>query len=212
MEQATARYQKDVALAKDYLLNRGIDGRMAQKFRLGVCSDPLPEHDAWRGRLVIPYLTPTGPLALKARCIQMHDCKEAQHAKYMCEPDAPPILYNTTDLLGDSDVLYVCEGELDAVVVSGLLHLPCLAYPGTASWRPYFNRAIGPDWAGIVVVADGDQPGRDAAREVAKHLRARVLKLPEGEDCSSLVSAPGGPESLRNLLVQFADASIRSRA
>jgi DNA primase len=209
LESATGEYEKGLDLAAAYLKARGITREMAQKFRLGVCCDPYPEHEAWRGRLTIPYLTMSGPIGLKARCIQFHDCKEAGHGKYLCEVDAAPLLYNTPDLVRDEDTLFVVEGELDAVVLSGGLGFAAVAYPGTASWRPYFNRAIGPDWKSIVVVADGDEAGRDAARSVGKHVRGRVLKLPEGEDVSSLL-VKEGQESLRNRLVAFVDASSRS--
>lgn len=204
LESATSAYEKHLDKAGPYLTRRGISRELAVQFRLGVAVDPFPEHDHWRNRLVIPYLTVNGPLALKARCIESHDCKETGHGKYFAENDAPPLLYNAPDLLKDEDTLYVCEGELDALVLSGGLGLAAVAYPGTAAWRAYFNRAIGPDWARIVVIADGDDPGRDAARSVAKHLRARVCRLPDGEDSSSLYVKEGA-DALRARLVGFTE-------
>lgn len=206
-EAAVAEYEKHLHYAGPYLERRGISEEVAKRFRLGVCSGVIPEHAHMKNRLIIPYLTPTGPLAIKARCLKQHACKEEHCAKYLAQDDSVPLLYNTADLLGDADVLYVCEGELDAVVVSGMLHLACVAYPGTSAWRPYFNRAVGPDWAGIVVVADGDEPGRDAARSTAKHLRGRVLKLPDGEDTNSLMLKVGVDET-RKLFVDFARAFL----
>jgi DNA primase len=103
------------------------------------------------------------------------------------------LLFNSRDLLTDADVLYVTEGELDAVTVSGTLGLPCIGYPGTESWRPYMTRAISNDWSRIIVIADGDKPGREAARSVARHFPgvARVWRCPDGEDTNSLLMQHG---------------------
>ncbi len=204
LELATARYEAalDAETAR-YLVARGVTKEVALKARLGLCSSPFPEHEQMQGRLAIPYLTVTGPLTIKFRCIRAHNCKEEGCPKYMAEADQPPLLFNATDLLRDEDSLFVCEGELDAVVVSGVCGLPCVAFPGASNWRPYFNRAVGPDWGAIRVIADGDKPGRDAARDVAKHLRARVVKMPDGHDATSFLMEFG-----RDALVDKLKASI----
>jgi DNA primase len=199
LESEVTRCEANLDVAARYLATRGITKEAAVKHRLGVFSDPTPEFEQFKGKLCIPYLTATGPLTVKARCMQDHNCKEHGHPKYMCETDIPPLLYNAPDLLVDADVLYVCEGELDAVVVSGVLGLPCVAFPGAANWRPHFNKAVSPDWEQIYVIADGDDPGRAAARDVAKHLRARVIKMPDGDDVSSFYMKNGREATLAKL-------------
>jgi DNA primase len=194
LEQAVARYEANLdADAARYLTARGITKEAALKFRIGRCSEPIPEHEPMRGRLAIPYLTVSGPIGVKFRTMT------GEEPKYMCEPGQPPLLFNARDLLRDADVLYVCEGELDAVVVSGVLGLPCVAFPGVSNWRPYYNRAVSPDWEQIYVIADGDEVGRGAARDIAKHLRARVIRMPDGHDLSSFYVENGRDETLRKL-------------
>lgn len=191
-EQFVAECETRIDAAGPYLTGRGITKQMAVAGRLGVSSDR---------RLVIPYLTMTGPITYKLRCIQEHECKEFGHPKYVAQDDVPPLLYGTHNLMRDEDVLVVTEGELDALVWSEGLGVPAVAYPGVKNWRDTFARAIGPDWRHIAVVADGDAPGRDAARTVARKLRGRVLKLPDGEDTSSLL-VKEGPEGLRARLAR----------
>ncbi|MFD0384475.1 hypothetical protein ACFQ2B_26225 [Streptomyces stramineus] len=43
--------------AESYLHHRGL-GEAAGRFKIGYVSDPIPGHDQYRGRLVIPYLRP----------------------------------------------------------------------------------------------------------------------------------------------------------
>lgn len=203
LEQAVEAHYGNVASAKDYLTSRGITGAVAQKFRLGVVSsDSPPEHRQYAGRLCIPYLSASGPIGVKYRCIREHDCKEAHCPKYLGLDEWPPLLFNSRDLLADTGTLVVTEGELDAITISGILGLPCVAYPGTESWRPYFNRAISTDWERILVVADGDKPGREAARSVARHFPglARVWRCPDGEDANSLLLQYGA-ERLREAIL-----------
>lgn len=197
---AVSEYERHLDLAVPYLNLRGITVDVAHRFRLGVVSgDVPPEHEDFRGRLVVPYLAPAGPVAIKARCIRHDDCGSVGCVKYLGESDVPPLLYNVMDLNRDDSVLYIAEGELDALILSGELGLPAVGYPGTANWRGYMTRAIGPDWPKVVVVADGDEPGRKAAKEVARKFRGRVVKLPDGHDCTSFF-VEFGADALLNLL------------
>jgi DNA primase len=200
LESAVTEFEENLTHAAAYLTRRGLTKEVAETFRLGVVSsDTSEDWRPYRGRLAIPYLSHTRPIAIKFRCIRDHDCKESGCPKYMCEEGVPVPLFNPRDLLRDEPRLYVTEGELDAVVVSGVLGLPCVGYAGTAAWQSYFNKAIGPDWESIIVIADGDDPGRKAARETARHVKGKVLKLPDGEDASSLLLREGA-EVLRERL------------
>ena len=188
-------------MAAEFLVKRyGISEETANELRFGYVQDPFPQHSGMVGRLCIPYLDAGGfPRALKFRCSELHSCKDAGCIKYLGEEGSEPRLYNPGALLDDdADTLYVTEGELDCAV----LHqegLTAVAYPGTGNWRPHFTRAIGPDWQRIVVVADGDDAGRGAAKKVAKELRGDVIECPQGHDISSLY-AKGGRRGLVELL------------
>lgn len=185
--ESVARYEQYVEMAGPFLLaNYGISKETAVAFRLGVVEDAFPQHRNMLGRLCMPYLDAGGtPRALKFRCLRCGSCEG--HPKYLGDEGAEPRLWNVSALLDDeATTLYVTEGEMDCIVLVGELGLAAVGYPGTNNWRPEFTRAIGPDWDRIVVLADGDEPGRLAAKKVAKALHAEVLVLPDGEDVSSL--------------------------
>lgn len=159
----------------------GISRETANAFRLGVVEDAFPRHQGMHGRLCIPYITADGGIpALKFRAM------DGSQPKYLGDEGAEPRLFNVKALLSDADTLWVTEGEMDCIVLAGELGLCSAGYPGTNNWRSEFTRAIGPDWPRIVVLADGDEPGRLAAKKVAKELHAEIIVLPDGEDVSSL--------------------------
>lgn len=166
------------------------------KFKLGV--DPAS------GRLTIPYLSPAGPWSLKYRCLADHNCKELSHGKYVYDPGADPHLFNASALLA-ADLAVIVEGEIDAIVVDQL-GIPTVGYPGTGTWK------ANPHWRwcfdsveDIVVVADGDKPGRDVAAQVTDSLRStvsadvRLVALPDGHDSNSYLVEYGETDYLERL-------------
>lgn len=198
LEEAVTRYERNLERAGRYLSSRGIPKWAAVAARLGVCSDPVPQHEAMRDRLSIPYLTVAGPSTLKFRCIQHDDCKQEGCIKYLGAEGDEPRLYNVVDLLVPSPVLCVTEGELDCITVSKVCGTPCVAYPGVSAWRPYMTRAIS-DYEKVIVIADGDKPGRAAAKEIAKRIGGEVILLPDGHDSNSYVNERG-PGALLEVL------------
>lgn len=179
-----------------YLDSRGITAESTTRFQLGL--DPAS------GRLTIPYLSPAGPWVIKYRCISFHDCKELGHSKYTYDPGASIHLYNAQALIS-ADLAVLVEGELDAISVSQL-GLTGVAYPGTAMWK------ANPHWrwcfdslTEIVVVADGDEPGRKAATAVTESLRTsinadvRQVAMPEGHDSNSYITEFGETDYLERL-------------
>ena len=188
------QYHQHLGKVANYLASRGITQETAERFQLGW----NPEN----GRLVIPYLTPAGPFSLKQRCIQPHDCKTEGHGKYVYDAGAVPHLYNASTLL-DCDSVVVVEGELDAVVAEQV-GVPAVAYPGTANWQKHMPYCFDSQ-AEIVVIADGDDPGRKAADRVAASLRdavsgeVRVVEMPAGHDTGSFVQEFGEFEFLERI-------------
>lgn len=182
--------------ARPYLDRRGISNDSIDKFKLGVDTDTR--------QLTIPYLTPAGPWLIKYRCLSGHDCKEEGHAKYWYDPGAGHHLFNAACLV-TADLVVITEGELDAISVDQL-GLACVAYPGTAAWKAH------PAWRWcfdsleqIVVVADGDDPGRKAASAVTESLRnsvnadVRQVNLPDGQDSNSYLIEHGEVDYLERL-------------
>lgn len=203
LEQATLLYQQSLdslcgTRARDYLTERGLHPELvARRYRLGYVDEPAPGHEMMKGRLSIPYLTPAGPVDIKFRCIDDHDCKAEKCPKYLGIEGGGGWLYNARAVLAAKDCVVITEGEIDAMSVSAIAGIPAVGYPGTSTWQKskHWPRVFaGLD---VVVVADGDKPGRDAARLVAKSMEgARIAVMPEGEDSNSFLTQ-FGPDAFR---------------
>lgn len=185
LEQATTAYQQTVNLASAYLESRGIEPPAVGAARLGVVAEPQPGHEQMVGRLVIPYLSRAGVVALKFRCMADHECKENGHPKYTGLTGKGPRLYNVNAFFDDSTVIAITEGELDALVLSHYVDIPAVGCPGVSTWQPHFPRCFN-GYDQVIVFADGDQPGQDMARKLCKELpQARPVFLPDGLDANS---------------------------
>lgn len=193
LEQATARYEAAVSEVLPYLAQRGIDPTAAAAARLGVVLDPEPGHDEFYGRLSIPYLTRAGVVNLKFRCIEDHDCKQEGHPKYLGlhGGEGKPRLYNVNAFFARSSIIGIAEGELDALVLSHYAGLPTVGCPGVSTWQSHFPRCF-QGYGLTLIFADGDDPGRQWARMIAKQVNpCRVLTMPEGMDVNDMYLIEG---------------------
>lgn len=199
LELAASRYESNLNQAEKFLAERKISWEVARHFRLGVVNEPVPGHEGYRGRLAIPYLTPTGVTTMRFRCLRDHICKDVDCPKMLGLPLHEPRLYNVGDLFIDTDLLVIVEGESDTWTVKSL-HIPVIGYQGVESWEPYFTKAIGryPD---IIVLADMDDSGQGlaAAKDIAIRVSGRVVECPIGHDPNSTVQTYG-PDRLIDLL------------
>ncbi len=130
---------------------------MARLAQLGVVARPEIGHEAFQGRLSIPYITKTG---------------------------ADTKMYNVLDIDKANDYIGVCEGELDTITLSACVGIPCIGVPGSNSWKKHYTRLLA-DFERVFVFADGDQPGTEFARSLARELPVTIVQLPEGEDVNS---------------------------
>ena len=118
LEQATAFYQQSLKEALPFLECRGLDEAVARKYRLGVVSRPCSGHESYVSRLSIPYLSRSGCVTIRFRCLEEHNCKIAQGPKYLSMRGDKPTLYNTEALFAAGSVIAITEGELDALVIT----------------------------------------------------------------------------------------------
>lgn len=193
LEAAVATYQGSVLEARDYLEGRGITGAIAGAARLGVVTKPLMGHEHVVGRLAIPFLTLSGPVDIRFRCIENHGtdeqgaerkCKDAGHGKYLSLPGHEPRLYNALSLATDRDTVAVCEGEMDTLIVQHHLGIPAVGLPGAQTWtkNKHYPRLLRP-FRRVLVFADADEAGRDLGRQIARDVeQAVVVQLNEGFD------------------------------
>jgi 5S rRNA maturation endonuclease (ribonuclease M5) len=177
---AVTRYEAGLEMVFPYLHSRGIDMDAARAFRLGSVSEPDPGHEAGRGRLCIPYLTASGVVVVKFRCVAAHDCKTVGHAKYLAPNGQRARLFNVAAFGVDVDYLAVCEGELDALVLSYYCAIPAVGVPGAGNWR---NHRHWPRmFSGVrrvLVFTDPDDAGAELAARICESLtHARQVELP----------------------------------
>ena len=101
--------------------------------------------------------------------------------------------------------IVICEGELDAVVVSGVVGIPAVGVPGVTAWKPHFPKLFtGYDTIYIVGdnddKADGANPGQEFSKRVQSEVSGGVIvTLPPGMDINEFY-LQHGKEATENLL------------
>lgn len=196
-------FHKSVDQVMPYLAERGITEEAADIFLLGC-----PTEGEYLGRLAIPYLTPKGVVGFKYRCTDTdhgdHKAEELDCKKYLYEPGVKHQLFNAQALIHAGDLACVTEGELDAITIQVMADIPAVGYPGTSSWQSSGNEHWPLCFEGIpevVVIADGDEQGRGAAKTVAASIgnTARVVQLGDGYDANSYIVDRGVYEFLERI-------------
>ena len=183
--RATEKYGASIYRAEDYLKNRGIPIEVARLASLGVVEEPEVGHEQYIGRLAIPYITKTGVVDLRFRSLN-----PAVEPKYMGLTGAETKMYNVLDIEKANNFIGVCEGELDTVTMSGCIGIPCIGVPGANSWKKHYTRLLA-DFERVFVFADGDQPGTEFARSLARELPVTIIQLPDGHDVNSMFVQEG---------------------
>jgi len=183
--KATEKYAENIYQAEAYLKQRGIPLEVARLARLGVVVEPETGHEAFVGRLSIPYITKSGVVDLRFRSLN-----PAVEPKYMGLTGAETKMYNVLDVERAGDFIGVCEGELDTLTMSACVGIPCVGVPGANSWKRHYTRLLA-DFERVFVFADGDQPGTEFARSLARELPVTIVQLPDGEDVNSVYVSEG---------------------
>ena len=183
-----------------YLNGRGISEEVAALYSLGTVSDPIPGHEHHTGWLSIPYITALG-LCVGFKFRRLDEGKP----KYGSPLGQKAHLYNVADICKLSSRIVVCEGELDTVIVSGVLGMPAVGVPGVAAWKDHFTKLFnGYDVIYIVgdndVKEDGSNPGAEFSRMVAQEVsNSTIVSLPAGMDLNDLYLAKGIEETKRTI-------------
>lgn len=195
MELAVATYHQQLQGARhaqEYLVGRGITAEIAATFRLGTVVAPLDGfgHDDYVGKLVIPYLTPSGPVDVRFRTL------DGNGPKYLSRPGARGHLFNVLALKKDSDVLAVCEGEMDTIITDAAVGIPAVGAPGAQNWKAHYSRLL-VDYERVIVLTDGDDKGREFGRNLSRELdNVSLVFMPEGMDVNDVYLAEG-PDGIR---------------
>lgn len=192
LESQTSRYQEHLYVAAEYLEGRGITEDTAVTARLGVVDEPIHgDTDAAYNRLSIPFLTRSGSVDIRFRCLRNHDCGEVGCSKYLGRPGSSLRIYGVEDLVSAGDTIGVTEGELDRLILHQLGY-PAVGLPGAESWKRHWHRLF-EDFARIVVFGDGDPAGHRFIRKMMDEFPQSVegVQLPEDEDVNSMFLLEG---------------------
>jgi len=200
--EAAQRYAQQISPeALAVLAERGISEEVAALYMLGSVVDPMNGHEVAQGWLSIPYITAMNHcVGFKFR--RLDDGKP----KYGSPTGQKAHLYNVVDCTILSKHIIVCEGELDTVIVSGVLGIPAVGIPGVQAWKPHFAKLLnGYDSVYIVgdndVKEDGSNPGAEFAKRVASEvLNSVIVTLPPNMDINDYYLAYGA-EATQTLLV-----------
>jgi len=196
LEAATGRYVSQLTEeAMTYLtVERGLSKETVEYFRLGLVADPLVEHEAYRNRISIPYITPSGVVSLRFRSLP-----GGKDPKYLGMAGlSAKKLFNTTDLY-TTEVVYICEGEFDAMIAHQM-GLKAVGVAGVNNWeknwwRVFRNRTV-------VVLADNDDKGQGQgmAEEISSTVHdCTIVMMPSGHDVTSAFNTYG-PDSILQLI------------
>ena len=183
-----------------YLEGRGISEDTARAFSLGTVVDPHPGHEQFQGWLSIPYVSALGIY----QCVKFRRLDDGK-PKYGQPIGQKLHIYNVADCLADKQYIAICEGELDAVVMSAEIGIPAVGIPGVAAWKPYYSKLfLGFDTVYVIGdnddKEDGTNPGAEFSRRVAGEvLNSQIVQLPPGMDINEFYLA-NGPQSVRELL------------
>ena len=194
LEQATAFYQQSLKEALPFLECRGLDEAVARKYRLGVVQRPCSGHEKVTGRLALPYLSRSGVVTIRFRCLQPHSCKDAGCPKYLSLRGDKPTLYNVEALFAPGPVAAITEGELDALVITEYAGIPAVGIQGVNAWNDSWSRTLN-DFKKVLIVGDGDDAGKSMVDRLVDSVPNAVgVHLPDGQDANDVYLKYGADE------------------
>ena len=188
LAEAASAYSQNATEAAAYLGHRGITQAASTAHLLGVVTPDNASvgHESFIGRLSIPYVTPTGVVDIRFRALA-----DDQGPKYLGRLGAELCMYNVLAFRNPSDVIAICEGEIDTITANTLCGIPAVGLAGVNAWRPFYARAF-LDYQRVLVLADGDQPGKELGKKIASVVeQAIVIPMPDGMDVNATYMSEG---------------------
>jgi DNA primase len=166
------------------------------RFLLGAVVNPDVLDEAAVGMVAIPYMTPTGPVALRFR----RPPGRETGPKYWQPEGSALTIYNTPAFFASEETIAITEGEVDCMtlVQAGI---PAVGIPGASAWKDHYELLF-EGYESVIICADNDDQG--AGRKFASKLAQKVpgpkiVLLPEGHDVNSYL-VEFGREALREFM------------
>lgn len=177
--------------------SRGFTMATIERFLLGAVTDPDVLDEQARGRISIPYLTPSGPVAMRFRAVPgVTDDKP----KYWQPEGSVTSVFNVSAFNEADEAIWICEGEADTMTLAQI-GLPAVGIPGASAWKDHY-RLLFEGYERVIICTDNDDQG--AGRKFAAKVASQVpgpepILAPEGEDMNSALKVLGA-QGLRDLL------------
>lgn len=192
LTDAAERYSSNLTTqARSYLEGRGLTEAVISTFHLGSVVEPSAGHELATGMLSIPYITPAGVVGIKFRRI------DDGSPKYLWPTGQKIGLFNVPDLHKASSMIAICEGEIDTIILSGIVGIPAVGVAGVSQWKPWFPKLF-ESYSRILIFADNDvkEDGRNPGQELAKRIkedldRAEIIHLPSNTDVNDIYLTHG---------------------
>jgi len=191
MEKAAKAFQDNLSPATAFLWDRGISEVTAFRYQLGVVPDGVKGYEQYCGRLAIPYVDRIGVCGFKFRCLSHSDCKQEDCQKYLNPAGQELGLYNVLALDSDAETLHICEGEIDAIVLSTIVTDPVIGLPGASLWRDHWPFHLA-GFDRVCIWPDGDKAGLEMSKRWVEKVRTvEIMRLPAGHDVNSIFCSQG---------------------
>lgn len=192
LTDAAERYSSNLTTqARSYLEGRGLTEEVISTFLLGSVVDPIAGHELATGMISIPYRTPAGVVGMKFRRI------DDGTPKYLWPTGQKVGLFNVVDLHATSNTIAICEGEIDTIVLSGVVGIPSVGVAGVSQWKPWFPKLF-ESYERVLIFADNDikEDGRNPGQELAKRIKedldkAEIVHLPDNTDVNEVLLSLG---------------------
>jgi len=173
----------------DYVTQeRQLTRETVARFLLGAVVSPETSDEPARGMLAIPYLTPSGPVALRFRRPPNKDTGP----KYWQPEGTDLTIFNVQALFAGEHVIVITEGEIDCMTVAQC-GIPAVGIPGASAWKDYYQPLF-EGYDRVIICADNDDTGAGGkfAAKVARQVPGpEVVLMPEGHDVNSLFCEVG---------------------
>lgn len=180
----------------DYLIDaRGLEPETLSQFQLGAVVSPEASDEPAQGKIAIPYLTKSGPVALRFR-----RGPEGEGPKYWQPAGSNITIFNVNELVKHQRWIAVCEGEIDCMTATQA-GIPAVGIPGASAWKDHYS-SLFEGYERVIILADNDDQGAgmDFAKKVAEEVPSpAIIQMPDGEDVNSFYVKHGAKE-LRALL------------
>ena len=176
---------KDSSEFQKYWAGRGFTKEDALAYQVGYVDRPKAGHELFRGRMCIPYLTPTGAVTARFRSI------DGTEPKYMGIPGHATKLFGATSIANPfNEVIVITEGEIDAITLQKV-GIPAVGIPGATNWKPHYNNLF-EGFTHVWVVGDGDRAGREFIERVLDGVPwAHPVYVGDGLDINNIFTTYG---------------------